>query len=95
MELEKAMIGVMIFELLDLLVSLYKTFLNGAQINYFTERQLLRVVELRNILERLRIEWDTILTYHEDCQLINTTFRDAKLYFGFLKEEKGEDYCFE
>ena len=77
-QLEKALIGVMIFEIFDLFISLYKVFLNGAQVNFFTEKQLLRVIELRNILERLRLEWDVVMTYHEDCQLIKTTFRDAK-----------------
>ncbi len=93
--MEKALVVVIAFELIDLLVSEYTIIINGAMINDLTDTQLLRVVELRNMLERLRIEWHKIMGADKTCKLMNTAFQDARRYFGFVRECMGDDYCFE
>ena len=55
-----SLLVIMIFEIINQFLMLYFTFYYGALINEISNNQLLRVCELRNILERLKVDWDKI-----------------------------------
>lgn len=71
------------------LILFYKMFLNGAQINNITTGQILRISEIKNVLERLKLDWVKIMNNSRDTdtslRLLNNTFKDAVMYFTYME----------
>ncbi|CDW86982.1 UNKNOWN [Stylonychia lemnae] len=83
------------FELLNFFYFIYCMFYTGAIINEITTKQILRVSELRNVLERLIVDWDRIMSPVQiKCNnLLNKTFKDAQLYFQYIHQDFGQKHC--
>ena len=77
------------------MVMLYKVFYFGAKVNEVQYNQILRIVELRNILDRIKVEWkggcgiDNLTS-----NLINNSYKEAFMYFQYLREDHGDEYCY-
>jgi hypothetical protein len=67
----------------------------GAQINEQTNNQILRVAELRNILERLKTDWDLIILNGgiNSTSILNNTFKKALLHFCGLLKKYNSEFC--
>lgn len=49
------------FEILVFLILLYLYIYKGALINQITDDQILRVIEIRSLIERIKVDWDKIM----------------------------------
>eukprot|EP00347_Sterkiella_histriomuscorum_P021036 403335507 len=82
------------FELAIVCLTIYKIFYYGAWVNQISNNQILRIVELRNVLERFKTEWKDAQYYGNlEGKLINNTFKEAYRYFTYKKKEFGLDCC--
>eukprot|EP00347_Sterkiella_histriomuscorum_P006140 403353915 len=90
-ELSCSYIVVGAFEILNFLYFIYMMFHIGAQINEQTTQQILRISELRNVLERLETDCEKLLQGNSKFadNLINQAFKDAALYFGNITQDFG------
>ena len=52
---------------------------SGANINMYSDDQILRITELRNILERLALDWDFIISKKENVKNRATFFNNTFL----------------
>eukprot|EP00347_Sterkiella_histriomuscorum_P012297 403369129 len=95
-ELSATMVAMGTFEILNHLIMLYLIFYNGAMLNDIQSQQLLRICELRNIMERLKVDWERIIKCSQfEGQLLNNTFRHSLNYFGHIYEDQGPEKCVE
>eukprot|EP00347_Sterkiella_histriomuscorum_P014022 403362459 len=82
------------FELAMVCLIIYKVFYYGAWVNEISNNQILRIVELRNVLERFKSEWKDAQYYGSlEDKLINNTFKEAYRYFTYKKKEFGLKSC--
>ncbi|CDW82679.1 UNKNOWN [Stylonychia lemnae] len=92
--MEKAMVAILIFEIVNQFVVLYMNFYYGALINEISNNQLLRICELRNVLERLKVDWEKIVCCsRNNAVMMNNTFRLSLLYFDFVSKDQGPERC--
>eukprot|EP00347_Sterkiella_histriomuscorum_P012590 403367986 len=91
-EFSQSLIIVGAFEILNFLYFLYLMFQTGAQINELSTKQILRITELRGVIERLETGCDKILQKNHKFanMFVNRTFKDAILYFGYVQEDFGD-----
>ena len=45
------------------------------------------------MLERLRNDYEVIMDKTKSKKLLNNSFKDAQLYFSYVKEDFGEERC--
>eukprot|EP00347_Sterkiella_histriomuscorum_P005593 403356017 len=93
-EFSQSLIVIGAFEILNFLYFLYLMFHVGA-INELSTKQILRITELRNVIERLDVGCEKVLQKNSKFanMFVNRTFKDALLYFGFIQEDYGEKKC--
>ncbi|CDW77518.1 UNKNOWN [Stylonychia lemnae] len=80
-------------DLIIVFLILYELFNVGAKINSISNNHLLRLSEIKSIMQRILQEWDYSITSQETRDaLLNNTYRDAFLYFQYKIEDVGEKY---
>ena len=72
---------------------IYLYILGGVNCNYVQGNHLVRINELRCVLERLRSDYEVIMDKDKGKKLLNKSFKDAQLYFNYVKEDFGEEKC--
>eukprot|EP00347_Sterkiella_histriomuscorum_P012016 403370215 len=93
-EIQFSLVVTIGFELSMVCLIIYKVFYFGAWVNEISNKQILRIVELRNVLERFKSEWKDAQYYGSlEDKLINNTFKDAYRYFTYMKNEFGLKKC--
>eukprot|EP00347_Sterkiella_histriomuscorum_P000736 403374702 len=88
-----ALVYTLSFEFLFFGYFLYSYFLSASQVNEISNNQLLRIIEIRTVLERVKLDFDKIiLSQYKNTTLLNKAFNDAKLYLNFVNETYGLEY---
>ena len=86
--LTPTMITLGVYEIVTFLILIYIMILAGAKVNEVTNGHLLRVAEVRGVLERVRLEWPKIMHSEElSSNFLNTAFQEAHNYFSCIREE--------
>eukprot|EP00350_Pseudokeronopsis_sp_OXSARD2_P005893 CAMPEP_0170567426 /NCGR_PEP_ID=MMETSP0211-20121228/80473_1 /TAXON_ID=311385 /ORGANISM="Pseudokeronopsis sp., Strain OXSARD2" /LENGTH=97 /DNA_ID=CAMNT_0010888877 /DNA_START=1617 /DNA_END=1910 /DNA_ORIENTATION=- len=71
---------------------LYDLLQSGAKVNAESEQQILRVSELRIIMEKLLTDWDLLMNCPKVTadDLFNTTFKKGIHFFKYYSKLHGE-----
>ncbi|CDW89347.1 UNKNOWN [Stylonychia lemnae] len=80
-------------DLIVVFIFLYELFNVGSKINDISNNHLLRLSEIKSIMQRILQEWDYSINSQETKEaLLNNTYRDAFLYFQYKIEDVGEKW---
>eukprot|EP00347_Sterkiella_histriomuscorum_P022057 403331836 len=92
-EVSFSLVYTLSFEVLLFGFILYSYFYAASQVNEISSNQLLRIIEIRSVLERVKLDFDKIILYQLKNTLLNNAFKDAKLYLNFINETYGIEYA--
>ncbi|CDW77799.1 UNKNOWN [Stylonychia lemnae] len=85
-----SMIVTIVSEILITFLFLYKTFYYGAQVNEISNSHLLRLSEIKSIMQRFLQEWEECISSKKiNDVLLNNTYKNAFLYFKYKTQDVG------